>query len=240
MLTTRDRLTRGFLWLGPIVAIANSVRAGIDGNPRVAAVWLLLGALVAIQALRDRLRFSLRKPATTLVLAGLAAVFILGVLSWGQRGSLADGAIDAYLALVCVVGTLWAGLLWKPPSPMAGFEPGLLRGAIAFGIGAGLFLVSGVSALRDGEVPIAITFWAFAAFMAAGSAGSAFVNRRFVRHREIAHRLGFEDLHEYSEARRSESVSLEQMAAETGLKPKDLRTADKMWEELRRRRLLQG
>jgi hypothetical protein len=114
-----------------------------------------------------------------------------------------------------------------------------MRGAIVCGIGAGLFLVTGVSALRDGEVLLAIVFWAFAALTAAASAGLVVVNGRVIRQRKIAHRLGFEDLHAYSQARKSAGVSLEQMAAETGLKPKDLRTADKMWEELRRRRPLQ-
>jgi len=222
--------------LGVIAGLAVAVASAVQGYRATAATWTVLTALLLLQSGRDRIAFGLRKWATALLLLGLAALFGWGAIVWYRERSLPDAAVEAYLAIVCAGIALWAVARWSSMPPVAAQSPRLIRFALGSAIISGFFVLLGISQITAGDVASAVVTWGMSVVSMAIAVGVLVLQARINSQLDVARRLGFEDLHVYLEARRSQGFSLEQMAGETGLKPDALRRAGKAWRTFRRAR----
>ena len=192
----------------------------------------MLGVLFSVQLFRDRISFPVRKGLTTASLIGLVVISAWATVLWYGDRKYAEAAVTAYLTLAFGGAAVWAATLWKP-APTSRFPVRSRLGAAVFGLAAGWMFFAGFSQLSDGYLPLAVIAWAGSALSLGLGVGAWLLDRRLRRQVEIAKGLGFDDLHAYYEARRAEGMSLEQMAAETGLKPGELERAAAAWKMFR-------
>ena len=222
-------------WIGPLGAIAVVAVYFARGYRSGAAWWAMIAVLFAIQLLRDRIPFSVRKGLTTTVLVGLVALYVWGTVVWYREQRYAAAAATAYASLAWGATAVWAATVWKPATGSTSsvrFD----RGAVVVWILAGYLLLFGFSQLSTGYLPIAVLVWATSALCITMGVLALWLHLRVRRQIEISKRLGFDDLHAYYEARRREGMSLEQMATETGLMPRELERATEVWKEFHRRK----
>ena len=225
---------RRLSWVAGVAIAVVGVRWVIEGYGARAAPWILIGALMAARSLGNRIPGTSRKAAIVALLLGLVALFAWLAVARYREGQLAVAVVDGYLAVVSAGLATWAAFIWVPGESSASAMPRFLRGAVTAGLVAGLALTLGFSIAASGSVLLAVIAWVVSAVFAAVAVAAMLIRRRVESQQSLAHRLGFDDLHVYVEARQRQGVTFGEMATETGMNIGALRRADRAWASFRR------